>query len=62
MKTSSEIRQQVGPLEYEHRRPICRLCDCEDRLVYRGLATLGIEYPGDTRFICDVCVVKVKQG
>lgn len=40
----------------------CWLCEREDRVLYRGLATLGIKYPGGTRFICNNCIDKVKTA
>ena len=53
-------------VEYEatDTEPVqCWLCERADRVVYRGLATLGIYYPpgAGTRFICDDCISKVKE-
>lgn len=44
--------------------PACHLCETsiEERFVLRGLATLGIQYPGPARFICDACIQKVKMA
>lgn len=61
----------VGPVEHvtvhelertlrASEKTACWLCDHENRSVYWGLATLGIAYPGPTRFICDDCVKKIK--
>lgn len=54
-----EDRQEAAKRGSE---PVCWLCEQDDRMIYRGLATLGITYSGQVRFICEVCVDKVKQA
>lgn len=38
----------------------CHLCENPAEFVHWGLATFGIEYPGETRFICATCIRKIK--
>jgi len=38
----------------------CWLCGSESSFLFRGLATLGIDYPGAVRWICAECIEKVK--
>lgn len=55
-QTKEEVfKNQTDPVR-------CWLCNTDDAWVFRGLATLGIEYPGPTRFICDTCIGKVKRA
>lgn len=58
MEKNQETRMTVG--EYDIQ-PTCWLCDHQDRWVYRGLNTLGINYKGVVRFICEDCVRKIKE-